>query len=132
MGATLPQECVRWTTGDFKSLIYWTTNNVPSYANWLMNEADMTSAYSYHRKFLQLLQWRHPASTWALKSPGHLWSLEALLKEYPDARFIQTHRDPLKILTSLSSLVTNLRTMSSNHVDPHQVAKEWAQWNARG
>jgi hypothetical protein len=132
MGATLPQECVRWTTGEFASLIFWTNYNAPSYADWLMNHADMGPAYRYHRKFLQLLQWRHPAETWALKSPGHLWSLEHLIAEYPDARFIQTHRDPLKILTSLSSLVSNLRKMSSNRVDPQQIAKEWAQWNARG
>lgn len=132
MGATLPQECVRWTTGEFASMIYWTTYDVPGYADWLMNEADLAPAYRYHRRFLQLLQWQHPASQWILKSPGHLWSLEALLTEYPDARFIQTHRDPLKILTSLSSLVTALRKMASDHVDPCQIAREWARWNARG
>ena len=71
MGASLPQECVRFTTGEFLSLIYWTTHNVPDYARWLMNEADVAPAYRYHRRFLQLLQWRHPASQWVLKSPGN-------------------------------------------------------------
>lgn len=132
MGATLPQECVRWTTGEFASMIYWTTYNVPSYAKWLMNEADLAPVYRYHRRFLQLLQWQHPASQWVLKSPGHLWSLEQLCKEYPDARFIQTHRDPLQVVSSLTSLVTVLRSMASNAVDPQQVAREWADWNARG
>ncbi|NQX89514.1 MAG: sulfotransferase, partial [Halioglobus sp.] len=67
-----------------------------------------------------------------LKSPAHLWSLDVLLDEYPDARFIQPHRDPLKMLASLSSLVTHLRKMSSNHVDGTQIAREWAHWNALG
>lgn len=131
MGATLPQECVRFTTGEFLSMIYGTTYNVPSYNNWFMNEADMAPAYDYHRKFLQVLQWHHPAKQWVLKSPGHLWSLDALLDEYPDARFVQTHRDPLKILASLSSLITSLRKMCSNHINPQQIALEWAEWNAR-
>ena len=132
MGATLPQECVRWTTGEFASMIYWTTYDVPGYAKWLMNEADLAPVYRYHRRFLQLLQWQHPASQWVLKSPGHLWSMEQLCREYPDARFIQTHRDPLQILASLASLVTVLRSMASNAVDPQKIAREWADWNARG
>jgi hypothetical protein len=131
-GATLPQECVRFTTGEFLSLIFWTNYNVPSYSNWLKDQADMRPAYHYHRRYLQLLQWKHPPSPWVLKSPAHLWSLGALLEEYPDARFIQTHRDPLQMLASLASLVTHLRKMSSNHVDSAQVAREWAQWNALG
>ena len=132
IGATLPQECVRFTTGEFLSLIFWTNYNVPSYSRWLKDEADMRPAYRYHREFLQLLQWKHPRSPWVLKSPAHLWSLDVLLEEYPDARFIQTHRDPLRMLASLSSLVTHLRKMSSDHVDGAQIAREWAQWSALG
>jgi hypothetical protein len=131
LGATLPQECVRFTTGEFLSLIFWTNYNVPTYSHWL-KEADMGPAYRYHRQFLQLLQWKHLRSPWVLKSPAHLWSLDVLLAEYPDARFIQTHRDPLKMLASLASLVTHLRKMSSDHVDGARIAREWAEWNALG
>lgn len=132
MGAQLPQECVRWTTGEFTSMIFWTNYHVPEYSNWIMREANLAPAYSYHRKFLQLLQWKHSRAPWVLKSPGHLWSLDQLLQEYPDARFIQTHRDPLQILASLTSLVTVLRKMSSDNVDTAQIAREWAVWNAQG
>lgn len=132
IGATLPQECVRFTTGEFLSLIFWTNYNVPSYSRWLKDTADLRPAYRYHRQFLQLLQWRHPRSPWVLKSPAHLWSLDTLLEEYPDARFIQTHRDPLRMLASLASLVTHLRKMSSDHVDGAMIAREWAEWNALG
>lgn len=130
MGATLPQECVRWTTGEFASLIFGTTYDVPSYCNWLLEEADMGPAYRYHRRFLQLLQWKCPAERWVLKSPGHLWALEDMLAEYPDARLIQTHRDPLKTTASLASLITNLRAMGSKHVDPVNIGRDWAKWNA--
>ncbi len=132
MGATLPQECVRFTTCEFLSLIFWTEFNVPEYNEWLLHSADMQPAYHFHKRFLQVLQHKHPANPWVLKSPGHLWSLDQLLEQYPDARFIQTHRDPLRILASLTSLVTHLRKMSSDHVDGAQIAREWAQWNALG
>ena len=132
MGATLPQECVRWTTGEFTSLIFGISYEVPTYCEWLLGEANLTATYDFHRRFLQLLQWKHPAERWVLKSPGHLWSLSEMLAEYPDALLIQTHRDPLKTTASLSSLVTQLRIMSSDHVDPAAIAQQWARWNADG
>ncbi|MFC2027048.1 sulfotransferase [Chloroflexota bacterium] len=130
MGAELPQECVRFTTGEFASMIFGIPYNVPSYCRWMLEEADLAPVYDYHRRFLQLLQWRYPAEHWVLKSPGHLWSIEEMMAAYPDARLVQTHRDPLKTTSSLSSLVTNLRAMASNDIDPVAIGKQWAQWCA--
>jgi hypothetical protein len=65
-----------------------------------------------------------------LKSPCHLWHLRALLAEYPDALLVQTHRDPLKVLSSLTSLATTLRKMASDAIDPREIAREWSHWNA--
>ncbi len=114
MGAQLPQECVRITSSDFRSMIFPTQYRVPSYANWLLNEADMAPAYRWHRMYLEHLQSRHPAQRWVLKSPGHVWALGALVNEYPKALLVQTHRDPLRILASLSSLVARLRSLASD------------------
>ncbi len=130
LGALLPQECVMMMAHDFASVLFQTFFHVPSYATWLQDEADMGSAYAAHRRHLQLLQWRCPAEQWILKSPGHLWSLDALVEEYPDACFIQTHRDPIKIISSLTSLVTMLWTMSKERVDRQAVAREWAPYIA--
>jgi hypothetical protein len=65
-----------------------------------------------------------------LKSPCHLWHLRAFLAEYPDALLVQTHRDPLKVLSSLTSLATTLRKMASDAIDPQAIAREWSHWNA--
>ncbi len=51
MGAQLPQECVRITSSDFRSMIFPTQYRVPTYANWLLNEADMAPAYRWHRMY---------------------------------------------------------------------------------
>ena len=45
---------------------------------------------------------------WVLKSPVHLHALPTLLAVYPDARLVVTHRDPLTVLASLTSLVATL------------------------
>jgi len=127
MGAQLPQECVRITSSDFRSMIFPTQYSVPSYARWLLHEADMAPAYRWHRMFLEHLQSRHPAARWVLKSPGHLWALDALVAEYPNALLVQTHRDPLRILASLSSLVAKLRSMASDAATIPRAAADFAQ-----
>jgi hypothetical protein len=132
MGALLAQECVRITCGDFRSMIYPTQFRVPSYADWLLHEADMSSAYRYHHQFLQHLHSGHPGDPWVLKSPGHIWSLDALLGEYPDALLVQTHRDPLRIIASLSSLIYTLRGMSSDDTSIPEAAEEFAGYLVEG
>jgi hypothetical protein len=113
MGARLAQECVRMTGADFRSMIFVTQYRVPNYNRWLLHEADLAPAYRWHRRYLQHLQSRQPAQRWLLKSPAHMWHLAALVAEYPDAVVIQTHRDPLKVVASVSALVAHLRRMAS-------------------
>ena len=126
MAAQLPQECVRITASDFRSMIFPTQYRVPSYARWLLHEADMHPAYRWHRMFLEHLQSRCPAQRWVLKSPGHLWALDALLGEYPNALLVQTHRDPLRIIASLSSLVARLRSLASDDTSIPDAAADFA------
>jgi hypothetical protein len=125
MGARLAQECVRITAVDFRSMIFSTQYRVPEYQHWLLHEAEMASAYRYHRMFLQYLQSAHPADRWVIKSPAHLWSLNALFHEYPGALIVQTHRDPLRVVCSLASLIDLLRHLASDDVSISEVAAEW-------
>lgn len=131
MGATLPQECVALTAHDFASMLFTTTHRLPSYQAWL-DRADLRWVYASHRRQLQYLQWKCPAERWVLKSPGHLWALDALFREYPDARVVQTHRDPLRVVASLASLVAVLRSMASDAIDRHEIGREWTELLARG
>ncbi len=125
LGARLAQECVRMTGGTFRSMIFPTQYRVPDYNHWLLYEADMSPAYRWHRIYLQHLQSRYAGERWLLKSPCHLWSLPALLAEYPDAVVIQTHRDPVRVVASLSALVALLRSMSSDHSTIHAAAADY-------
>jgi len=127
LGATLGQECVRMTAADFRSMIFPIQYRVPTYNLWLLHYADMRPAYRWHRRYLQHLQSRHAAPQWLLKSPAHLWHLDALAGEYPDAIIIQSHRDPLKVIASTSALAANLRRMASDEVSIADLAASYAE-----
>jgi hypothetical protein len=102
--ATYPNECMFFIQSDFKALIWEGRGKLPNYRDWLFHDADLTSTYQYHKRFLQLLQADAPG-VWNLKQPSHgLW-LETLLKIYPDARLVWAHRDPLTATGSFCSLM---------------------------
>ncbi len=113
MGAQVGQECVRITASQFCSMIFSVQYRLPSYYKWLLYEADHRQAYRFHRIFLQHLQ-SGVSGQWLLKSPAHLWTLDTLLETYPDAVIVQTHRDPLKVIASVSALTNHLRRMASD------------------
>jgi len=128
-GAELPQECVSLMSPSFLSDQFDTMYNVPSYRAWFLQE-DLRPAYEFHRRFLQHLQQRKRARRWVLKAPTHLFALPTLLSIYPDARFVQTHREPIEAIASVSSLITILRRVFSDDVDPQKVAREaWRYWS---
>jgi len=111
-GALRPEECnfmweISLLTVNFSA--WW---NVPNYAK-LLGTTDFHAVYREHRQFLQQLQHRFRGERWVLKSPAHNLWIEALLEVYPDALFVQCHRDPAKIVPSLSkNLVVWRKTFS--------------------
>lgn len=123
-GATIAQECVSLFMYDVRTLALETQAHVPSYARWL-EQADMAPAYAQHRLALQTLQSRQPTQRWILKTPNHLWHLDALLDAYPDARIIWTHRDPGPVVTSLASLANAGQRPLTSRTDPRPTAEEW-------
>lgn len=131
-GALRAQECVSITAGDFRSLQWPTVFRVPSYARWLLYEADLSSAYRYHHQFLQVLQSEHSSDRWLLKTPGHQWHLAELFATYPDATIIHTHRDPLKVLASVSSLMGQLRKIGMTETSIPDIAAEWVDYLVDG
>jgi len=127
LGAELAQEDVRIFTSDFRSMQHSLQFEVPAYNDWLLREADMAPAYAWHRRVLQHLQSEHHADRWLLKSPAHLWCLPALMAEYPDAIVIQNHRDPLKVIASISALGASLREMTTDHFAVTRLAAQYSE-----
>ncbi len=120
--AIYPNECVFFMAHDFKTLMLESRGKLPNYRDWLLS-TDMTSAYQYHKRFLQLLQADAPG-VWNLKMPSHALWLETLLKVYPDARLVWTHRDPFTALGSFCSIISLSHMGFTGTVD-----KEWIAEN---
>lgn len=120
LGARVPVECIALMTPSFRCDELAGRHVVPSYAGWLAT-ADMRPAYDWHRRTLQLLQSRQAGKRWVLKAPSHMGSLDALFAVYPDARVVQTHRDPLTVMASVASILFATAWVRSDAVDPQAV-----------
>lgn len=129
--ARLPQECIAITAHTFASPRFHTTYRIPSYQKWL-DHADHRPCYAFHRRYLQHLQFGSREVRWVLKSPAHLFSLDSLFAEYPDALAVQTHRDPVTVLASVASLTAALQGVFSNTVDRREIGAEVAGRWTRG
>jgi hypothetical protein len=121
LGARVPVECIVLTAHAFRSDELSGRHQVPSYAGWLA-QADLKPAYAWHRRMLQLLQWRCPGQRWVLKAPSHMTALPTLFAVYPDARVVWTHRDPLKVIGSVASILFATAWVRSDAVDGDAVA----------
>lgn len=127
--AGAPEEDILLLEYSFMSDVPESMFTVPSYGAWLKQQ-DMTPAYEYLKLLLQLLQWQKPGKRWVLKTPSHLGQLDSLLRIFPDAKIIQTHRDPAKTTASFSSMVTHGSGVFSDVVDAHERAMLWLDKNA--
>jgi hypothetical protein len=130
IGADLPQECIAIHAQIFMGIQFHTTHNVPSYEDWFERDSQ-DLAYDFHRRLLQHLQVSRPGKRWVLKAPGHLFSLGALLRRYPNAKIVQTHRDPLRAMASMASHATVLRRAFSDSAEPRRIAADWTDRWAR-
>ncbi|TAL02290.1 MAG: sulfotransferase [Rhodospirillaceae bacterium] len=125
--AIYPNECVFIMAHDFKTLMWESRGKLQTYRDWIF-QTDVTSAYEYHKRFLQLLQADAPG-TWNLKMPSHALYIPTLLKVYPDARLIWTHRDPYTAASSLCSLISNAHKHFVGKVDVEWLGQNYP-WQA--
>jgi hypothetical protein len=128
--ATAATECQDLMGMSFRTFHFDGAVRVPSYLDWLMH-CDMRETYTFHRRVLKLLQWHCPPTLWHLKTPVHMFALDALVEAYPNAKFLWSHRDPAKVLGSVCSLIRYVRSWSSDRDDPEELGAEqldsWAE-----
>ena len=132
--ATTATECQDLLGMSFRTVHFDGFGRVPSYLEWV-TDCDMAATYRYHRRALRLLQWHCPPRLWHLKTPVHMFALDALAAAYPDARFLWSHRDPAKVLGSVCSLIHYTRSWSSDRDDSVELGAEqldrWSDGIAR-
>ncbi len=121
-------ECRLLLMHSFANVTFQANATIPSYEHWLYN-ADFSEVYKQYERALKLIGSHSPEKCWILKDPSHLWSIDALLKKFPDACIVQTHRDPAKLIASVSSLVYTARKMGEPEISPAVVGQQQLeQW----
>ena len=131
LGARLPHECVTIQAHAMRSIQFHTAHRVSKYNGWLQT-CDWEPAYRWHARYLKVLQYGENEARWLLKAPGHMLGLKALDRVYPDAKFIQLHRDPVEVIPSMASLSAALRTAFSDTVDEWEIGRDTTDQWSRG
>jgi hypothetical protein len=110
--ADLPVECITITAPSFAGGHWSMLLDEPG--EWM---PDPGPDFAFHRAVLQSVQHGKPARQWLLKTPAYVMLFDELLKSYPDASVVFTHRDPAKTMPSTVSTTAMVRWIRSDTVD---------------
>lgn len=104
--------------------------HVPRYDAWYRGRDDSDS-YRWLADVLRLIG-AGDDRRWLLKNPTDLFSLKEVLAVFPDALVIQTHRDPVDAIPSVSNLIhAARRAFCGPSADPADVGRReadiWAE-----
>lgn len=124
----VPHEEVQLQMAEFATQLFEASLGAPeSYSRWYA-ATDQTPHYAYLRRMLQVCQHLRGGRRWILKSPQHLENLEVLFATFPDAYVVQTHRDPVRIVASLATMIAygNRFQQRRDAIDPQRIGRHWA------
>ncbi len=130
--ADTPEECVLLHAFGFHGVQLGFEIMLEPYRSWLLQQ-DLTPVYAYQKRQMQMLNWRNPGQQWMLKAPAHMWGIDAILKVFPDARFIWCHRDPQLVVPSINSmnkLVMGMYAGDYSHLDAGEIGRAVMEWYA--
>jgi len=110
----------------------WTCGwSAPTYDAWWQCQSEEAS-YRHYYRCMQLIGSNEPQRRWLLKNPGHVDNLDLLFAIFPDAKVIQTHRDPARAVPSLCALLMQLHPiMEEGRYEQrahNMLAREVAKW----
>lgn len=104
--ATEMEECFLYMLAHNGIFVMNAFNAGSRYTKRFLAHEDKRPVFRYERLFLTTLDAYRPAkSHWTLKAPNYAPCFPLLFDEYPDARVIVTHRNPLMTLPSLCRLM---------------------------
>ena len=130
--ADTPEECVLLHAYAFDGVQLGFEIMLEPYRSWLL-QRDLEPLYAYQKRQMQMLNWRNPGNQWMLKAPAHMWGIDAILKVFPDARFIWCHRDPQAVVPSINSMnkvVMGMYAGDLGHFDAGDIGRSVMDWYA--
>jgi hypothetical protein len=110
---------------DLSSLLTETTAPMPTWRDHFLAH-DQTPHYEYLKTVLKVLQWQRGGERWVLKSPQHLEQYGPIRTVFPDATVLVTHRDPVSVTASMSTMIAYTARLHCDPVDPVAIGHYWA------
>jgi hypothetical protein len=107
MVAAEVDECCLVLRQSFVSNLWCSGWSAATYDSWWQCQSEAAS-YRHYYRCMQLIGSKEPQQRWLLKNPGHIDHLDLLFSIFPDAKVVQTHRDPAKAVPSLCALLMQL------------------------
>lgn len=117
-----PEECWPLFANTFAVLNWDLGAGLVPWGDWLLQQ-DMTQPYRYYKRQLQMMAHARPTRQFVLKCPEHLWFIDSLLRVFPDASLVWTHRDPVDVVASYCSLISLNRRVVHGRFDPVAVGQ---------
>lgn len=113
--------------------MYATWGPAPRYLSWV-TDADLTDDFLFLRDALQVMAAGEAPDRWVLKHPMDLWRMPEILRAFPDARFVWTHRAPGAAVASGASMAEATHTMyiKPGRIDLDRIGQEWLTISASG
>lgn len=121
MTADSAEECIFLTNHTFQDAQYGFEIFLEPYASFYKS-VERSSQYQYHADLLRLIQWQRPADRWLLKAPSHLYHLDIIAQQHPDCGMIQTHRNPLEVVGSYTSMMLTVLPEQTK-TDPEELGR---------
>lgn len=102
---------------------------MPTWRDWYLG-SDQVPFYEFMKTMLQILTYlgrgtEREGERWLLKSPQHVERLGDLMTVFPDATVVCTHRDPVAVAKSMSTMLAYTSRMSR---DPARIADVGTYW----
>ncbi|MEH6549803.1 MAG: sulfotransferase [Pseudomonadales bacterium] len=133
LGADEVEEEVGLLQHGFSSQLFELLTKVPGFAEYL-EKHDQIAAYEYMLVLLKIISWFRDDpqdKPWVLKTPQHMQDLDCLIRVFPDAKIIFTHRDPVKVVGSCASMAWNALVRDTDSLDPFWVGQDWSDKTER-
>lgn len=111
---------------DFSTMFFETMAYLPRWEEYYRAH-DQTPHYRFLVTMLKALQHERGGRRWLLKSPQHLEQLPVLAEVFPQATVVVTHRDPIDVVVSMTTMIAYTARMHVQPVDAAKLGRAWAQ-----
>lgn len=92
---------------------------------------DQTEHYEFQKLCMQVMTWHRPGERWLTKYPAHIEHIPALLKVFPDAVLVETHRDPVGAVVSAATMHSYMARTWQHEIDYDYHLTYWRDLSQR-